>query len=121
MVFLWIMAIKIAYTDIREKKIKNHDLTLLLVVSILHHHVYQYRYAFLTLVIGFLGMRFIGAGDIKFLSLIILLKSNLALTFKSLEYIGMALLIIAVIYLLIFRTLRVRAPIAPALCVGLLI
>lgn len=115
------MAIKIAITDIREKKIKNHDLTLILIVSVLHHNIHQYRYALLVLIIGFFFLKFIGAGDIKLLSLIILLKTNLALTFKSLEYIGMALLIISVIYLLIFRTLRVRAPIAPALCVGLLI
>ena len=61
MIFLWIMAIKIAFTDIREKKIKNHDLSLILVVSILHHNIHQYRYALLVLVFGFFLLKITSA------------------------------------------------------------
>jgi Flp pilus assembly protein protease CpaA len=121
MIFLWIMALKIAYTDIREKRIKNHDLSLILLVSLLHHHLYQYKYAFLVLVLGFLLLKFIGAGDVKFLALIVLIKANATTTFRSLQFIASALAALALLYLAIHRNLRVRAPIGPALCVGLLI
>lgn len=118
---MFILAIKIAITDIKDRKIKNRDLLIIFIILLIQHHIHQIKYAFLVLLIGLIFSRFLGAGDTKFLSLIVLSKTDLTATLKSFEYISFLLLSILVIYLISNRKLRVRAPIAPALCLGLFI
>ena len=121
MIFLSIIAAKIIYTDLTKHKILNQDLTLILIISILHHRIYQYKFAAVVLIFGLIFNRFIGAGDTKMLALIVLMKPTWEMTLRSLQFISIGLLILAILYFIRFRKLRVRAPIAPALCVGLLI
>ena len=116
-----ILGLKIAITDIKYQKIKNKDLLMVFALLIFQHHVHQIIFALCVLLAGLVIPRFMGAGDIKFLSLIVLSKPDLPSTFKSFEYISFLLLTILVIFLISHRNLRVRAPIAPALCVGLFI
>jgi Flp pilus assembly protein protease CpaA len=116
-----ILGLKIAITDIKYQKIKNRDLLMIFALLIFQHQVHQIRFALCVLLAGLVISRFMGAGDIKFLSLIVLSKPDLPSTFKSFEYISFLLLTILVIFLISHRNLRGRAPIAPALCVGLFI
>ena len=121
MLLLLILSLKISFTDIKSQRIKNRDLIILFSVVTLQHQIHQILYAIFTLSIGLVFSGFIGAGDIKFLALIVLTKPNLPSTFKTFEYVSYSMLAILVIYLISNRNLRGRAPIAPALCVGLFI
>ncbi len=121
MLFLIAMALKIVITDIKTKKILNHDLTLILVVAIIHHHKFQYKFAALTFAAALIFSKYLGAGDIKLLTLIVLLKPDLHRTLNSLSYILIAAAVLGLSYLIKYRKVRMRIPLAPALCIGLLI
>lgn len=120
MLFLSLMSLKIAITDFKTKKILNHDLTLILIVAILHHHKFQYRYAVIALIVGLIFSKFLGAGDIKFFALIVLLKPNLHSTVNSMTYIAIGAAILSIGYFIKYRNLKMRIPLGPALCIGLL-
>lgn len=120
MLFLAILGMKISLSDLKSRKILNKDLSLIFIFSLLHHHIYQYRYALITILAGIIFSTWVGAGDSKLLALDILLKPNLTRTIHSLAVVVVALFLTALISFLRYRSLRVRAPIAPALCLGLI-
>jgi len=121
MIFLVIMALKISYTDLRFRKIRNQDLGILVLVAILHHHMHQYLLSASILVSGLLLQKYVGAGDIKYLSLIILMKADFAQVRISIFAISAGLVITSGFYLLKSRNIKMRVPMAPALSVGLLL
>ena len=115
------MASKIAVRDFRSHKIYNHDLAAILIVSSLHHQIYQYKYAFLVLAIGLFLTKYIGAGDVKLLALVVLIHPDALSTYSSLAFCSGVAILICLIYIIRYRKLKFRIPIGPALCVGLLL
>lgn len=121
MLFYIFMAVKISISDIRHRKIKNHDLLALLVVGFLHRSIHQLFLALAILVAGALLAKFIGAGDAKLLAIVVALHTSFADTYRALIFIAFATALLVSFYLLRHRRLNVKIPFAPALCVGLVI
>ena len=115
------MAVKISISDIRHRKIKNHDLVALLIVGFLHRSIHQLVPALAILVAGVLLAKFIGAGDAKLLAIVVAFHSNFADTYRALILIAFATALLVSFYLLRDRRLDMKIPFAPALCVGLVI
>ena len=119
MITYLLIALKISYTDLRYRKIHNLDLSLLFVAIIFHRQIHHFLWALLTVILGFILRRFIGAGDTKFLALIVLTKMGE----EELRVSLIAVVIVASSTLIFFlgnKKIR-RIPLGPALSVGLLI
>ena len=119
MIAYLLIVLKISYTDLRYRKIHNSDLSLLFIAIIFHRQAHQLLLASLTIIVGFILRRFIGAGDVKFLALIVLTKLGAEEFRNSL----IAIVTAATITLIFFRGNKQmrRIPLGPALSVGLLI
>ena len=114
-----LIALKISYTDLRYRKIHNSDLSLLFVAIIFNRQAHQLLGALLTIILGFILRRLIGAGDAKLLALIVLTKLGAEELWVSL----IAMVTVATITLTFFlgnKKIR-RIPLGPALSIGLLI
>lgn len=121
MIFFLFMALKISYFDLMHKKIKNLDLLSILVFSYIKSFDHQYLYSLATFLIGVIFMKYIGAGDIKFLSLIVLIHPSLASTLRSFKFISLGLLVLAVLYFKKRASWKSRIPVAPAISLGLIL
>jgi Flp pilus assembly protein protease CpaA len=113
-----LFAFKIAYTDLRYRKIENKDLSILLVLFVIHHRIHHYLLAGAILGIGFLFQKFVGAGDVKLLALVALSRDSQTGLSKAVSYIAIATFVTLVMGLLMKKRGE-RIPLGPAIAFGL--
>ncbi|MEN9735328.1 MAG: hypothetical protein RL129_38 [Actinomycetota bacterium] len=121
MFFFIFISLRIIYTDLRYRKIYNKDLLVILLVAALHHRLHFLAPAIVILIIGSGVLKMVGAGDLKLFALIVAMKANYFELTMSITAIVIASSILIIFYLIRHRQLKIRVPMAPALCVGLLI
>ena len=121
MFFFIFISLRIIYTDLRYRKIYNKDLIVILIVAALHHRLHYLAPAIVLLIIGSAVLKKVGAGDLKLLALIVAMKANYLELINSITAIVIASTALLIFYLIRHRQLKIRVPMAPALCVGLLI
>ena len=114
-----LMALKIGITDLVVGKIRNHDISLLLAISLFHHRIHQFWLPVLILLLGFFCQSYIGSGDTKLLALVVALKPSYTALAHSLSAIFIAAILLLLIFLALGR--RRHIPIGPALALGLVL
>ena len=119
MLCLILMALKIGITDLTAGKIRNHDISLLLVISLFQHHLHQFLLPSLILLLGFCCQSYIGSGDTKLLALVVARKPSYLALAHTLSVIFLASILLLLIFLALGR--RRDIPIGPALALGLVI